>query len=433
MVSTTAIVAGAARRLPVHYGWVVVALGILSNTVSGGALFWAVSLYIPTVSEDMGVGRTPVVAVFVIGQTIYAFAGPFAGRFIDRQGARAAILIGAVVTPVAFIATSMSDALWQLAIGWSVIGLARAMIMPVPFNWLITRWFEGRRRQAALGVSTVGFGLGGAVMLPLLARLVEVGSWPLAMVASGIALGVVQAIAGLLVVDRPRDAGLRPVVSADEERDADAGPLEEWGFTTSQALRSPAFWLMSFAILLFFLGQASVITLALDFFDSRGLVAGASILGASALFSTLARLPLGLGLARVRNVYRLVILVACGQAIAVTALVISTSLPGIVFWVVLWGTGSAFAPMIEPLLTSRAFGVRHFGALSGIVALLSLTGQNLGAIGGAALFDLTGSYTVPFSLYAGGFAVCAGLLVLFTRALATPGHRARAAAQGAEG
>ncbi len=72
-----------------------------------------------------------------------------------------------------------------------------------------------------------------------------------------------------------------------------------------------------------------------------------------------------------------------------------------------WGFGGAFARMLEPLLVTRAFGVRHFGAISGLVAMISFGGQVIGPLGGAFLFDVTGSYEWPFSLYAMGFAVSA--------------------------
>ena len=96
-------------------------------------------------------------------------------------------------------------------------------------------------------------------------------------------------------------------------------------------------------------------------------------------------------------------LVSLSQALALALLVVSTDTQGIVGFVVLWGVGGAFAPMLEPLLITRTLGVRHFGAVSSTVALIAFGGQFVGPLAGATLFDATGSYGLPFALYAAGF------------------------------
>ena len=99
-------------------------------------------------------------------------------------------------------------------------------------------------------------------------------------------------------------------------------------------------------------------------------------------------------------------------------------------WLAFWGLGGAFAPMIEPLLITRAFGVRHYGAISGLVSMISFGGQVLGPLAGAFLFDLTDSYTIPFSLYTGGFLLAALLWTMAAILMRRPAFRAAAAAAG---
>ncbi|TAJ16135.1 MAG: hypothetical protein EPO65_13875 [Dehalococcoidia bacterium] len=122
--------------------------------------------------------------------------------------------------------------------------------------------------------------------------------------------------------------------------------------------------------------------------------------------------------------------VSISQGIAVGALVLNTDTAGIVTFVALWGIGGAFGPMLEPLFITHVFGVRHFGAVSGSVAMVSFAGQLAGSIGGAFLFDLTGSYSIPYWLYTGGFAVSAVLLLSVRWAERRPSHIAQARAMG---
>ncbi len=411
-----------ATRLPFFYGWLIVGFAIASNMVAAGSMFWAVTLYIPAIAKDFAVERTPVVIAFMAGQGAYALLGPLVGSYIDRHGSRLVLRVGAILAPLAMFATAHAAVVWQLALGWIVVSMMRTALMPIPYNWVITRWFGGRRRQSALGVMTVGFGLGGAVMLPLLAAVESHFGWRGAMTFSAFALLVTYGTSAyFVVVNRPSEVGLRPIGGAPIA--AGAAPPDEVGFTLRAAIAGAPFWLLAFGLMLFMLGQGAVSTLSLDFFDSRAVAGGATLLAASALIRAVARAPLGLSMGRVRGIYTVAALVALSQAVAMAVLIVSTSPLGIIVWIAFWGAGGAFAPMLEPLVITNAFGVRFYGSISGVVELITFGGQIIGPIGGAALFDATGSYTLAFTLYTIGFGLSALLFAIMGRAVRGQGHR----------
>lgn len=420
-----------AHRLPVHYAWFLVVVAVINHTVSNMATFWAVGLWIPAIAEDFGVDRTPVVTAFMAGQAVSAMAGPFVGRFIDRHGSRGPLLAGAFLLPAALMVTSFADGLPMLFLGWSLVGLVRGFSQPIPFNWLMTRWFDGRQRQSAIGVATVGFSLGGAVLLPLLASVQARTDWSFTMQITAATIFVIQGVTALLFVrDRPADLGCEPSVGKSDRGRQLLAAEDDWGFTAAAALRSAPFWLLGVGLTLFFMGQGSVTNLGIDFFHSRGVQAGAAVFAASSMLRTIARLPLGMTLSRYKSPYRLGVAVAISQGIALAALLLNTDTVGIGIFVALWGIGGAFAPMLEPLFITHVFGVRHFGAVSGVVALAAFAGQVAGSIGGAFLFDLTGSYSIPYWLYTLGFVISAVLLLSVRWAERTPAHRTRALAMG---
>lgn len=420
-----------AHRLPVHYGWLLVVAAVLNNTVSNMATFWAVGLWIPAIAEDFGVNRTPVVTAFMAGQAVSAVVGPFVGRYIDRRGSRGPLLVGSLLLPGALMVTSFAGGLPMLFLGWSLVGLVRGFSQPIPFNWLMTRWFDGRQRQSALGVVTIGFSLGGATLLPLLASVQDGTSWAFTMQVTAVTIFVVQGVTALVFVrDRPADLGLEPSVGKSDRGRRLLAAEDDWGFTAAAALRSTPFWLLGVGLMLFFMGQGSVTNLGIDFFHSRGVQAGAAIFAVSSLIRTVARLPLGMTLSRYKSPYPVGVAVAISQGVALAALLINTDTAGIAIFVALWGVGGAFGPMLEPLFITHVFGVRHFGAVSGSVAMVAFVGQMAGSIGGAFLFDLTGSYSIPYWLYTLGFGLSAVLLFSVRWAERFPSHRAQAEAMG---
>ena len=424
-------VKGLARRSPVYYGWVILLLGIVSSLFAAAVLFWAITIYIPAIAEDFNVGgdaqRFPVVAAFMSGQLLAAFMAPIAGRWMDARGARETILVGTAAAAAALLATSQATELWHIYVGWGAVSMARALLFPVSYSWLVTRWFAARR-QMALGVLTIGFGLGGVVVLPLSA-IEQRWDWSAVMIVSaGVMLAVNGLLALLFLFDRPSDLGLQ--VEGAAPGDGATATADTAGFTIGEVVRTPAFWLLGLGFMTFFVAPSSVSTLQLDFFETRGVQNAALVVAIAALVRGSSRLPLGLLLGRIRRVFPLAFVVALTQASAVLLVVSTTSTGGIVGFVLLWGVGGAFVPMMEPVLISRAFGVRHFGTISGVIAMVTFPGTALGPILAGALFDTTGSYTLSFSLLAVALLVSAGLLVLAGIAVNGAAHRRASASRG---
>ncbi len=417
-----------APRGGIYYGWVILGLGIVGSMSAAGMTFWAVTIYIPTLVEDLDASRTQVALTFTVGNVVGAIIGPFAGRWMDARGAKETILVGTAVIATALLITSRSTTLWQIFIGWTAVSAVRPLLLPNAYSWLLTRWFD-RRRQMALGLLTAGFGLSGAVAIPLLSFLESIGGWPLVMAVSGVVLLAVNGGTTLLFVfDRPADRGLS-VEGAHEGPGAPA-PTEEPGFTVREAMRTPVFWTLSVGFMLLFIGPAAFGLLQLDFFRDRGVDHAVTVIFFAALFRGLARLPLGFLFGRIDRLFSLAVVVALSQGVAVMALVLSTSLPSIAVFIVLWAAFGAFVPMLEPGMISKTFGVKHFGAIMGVVQMVAFWGSLIGPVGAGWLRDTTGSYDVAFSLFALALAAAALLFAASSVLVRRPAHRAAAARAG---
>ena len=417
-----------ASRGGIYYGWVILGLGMVGSMSAAGMTFWAITIYIPALVEDLDASRTQVALTFTVGNIVGALIGPFAGRWMDARGAKETILAGTAVMVIALLVTSRSTALWQIFLGWTVVSAARPLLLPNAYSWLLTRWFA-RRRQMALGMLTAGFGLSGAVAIPLLSFVESIGGWPLVMAFSGVVLLAVNGGTTLLFVsDRPADRGL--VVEGAPAGPGAPAPAEEHGFTVREAMRTPVFWTLSLGFMLLFIGPAAFGLLQLDFFRDRGVDHAVTIIFFAALFRGLARLPLGFVFGRIDRLFSLAVVVALSQGAAVMLLVLSTSLPSIAAFIVLWAALGAFVPMLEPGMISRTFGVKHYGAIMGVVQMVAFWGSVIGPVGAGWLRDRTGSYDVPFSLFALALAAAALLFVMSSVLVRSPAYRAAAARAG---
>lgn len=77
-----------ASRGGIYYGWVILGLGMVGSMSAAGMTFWAVTIYIPALVEDLDASRTQVALTFTVANIVGAIIGPFAGRWMDARGAK---------------------------------------------------------------------------------------------------------------------------------------------------------------------------------------------------------------------------------------------------------------------------------------------------------------------------------------------------------
>ena len=144
----------------------------------------------------------------------------------------------------------------------------------------------------------------GLIVLPLIAHFaMQQQGWRAGWLAVGIAVLLVGFVpAWLLLVRRPEDVGLLPDGRAPDIPVANAGPtatpraIEEPAFTRKQALRTPAFWLLSLYTAAVFPVQAGVSLHQAPHLIERGLspTIAATVVSTFSLASEIAGLGFGM-------------------------------------------------------------------------------------------------------------------------------------------
>ena len=79
---------------PRYYGWTIIWTLAVTETVSWGILFYAFSVFLQPMEEDLGWSRAQLSGAFTLALLVSGLAAPFAGRWIDRRGARALMTFG---------------------------------------------------------------------------------------------------------------------------------------------------------------------------------------------------------------------------------------------------------------------------------------------------------------------------------------------------
>lgn len=403
----------------VYYGWVILAGAVVAMALGSGVSFWAFGLYVDPMEEEFGWSRAEVSAGFSVSLALAGLSSPLIGRWIDARGARSAIIIGTVLTAITYALLATTDSLWQWFLFLAINAVFRQMMFFIPFQAIISRWFD-KKRGIALGIMATGFSLGGFVVVPIMERVIEWVDWDGSFIFSATVTLAVYLPLGLFIIrNDPSDVGLNidgeSEAAADERRQA--GPVR--GLRAGEAIRTPLFWCLALAMTLFLFGVLGWLVHQVPFYESVGVSRGTAALLVSIMAgcSIVARVVFGFVVDRFQRVEMAAMGLLSFLISALVALMLDSSSAGIAVFLVLWIFGSGGGPLLEPLLIGRAFGLAHFATILGSMQFVETLGIISSPVVAGAIYDATGSYDLVLLMFASAFG---GALALFAVASRMP-------------
>jgi sugar phosphate permease len=415
-------------RLPFFYGWIILACVCCAGFARQGPAVATLSIFVGPMTSDFGWSRTALSGAVSVGGVMAAGLSPLIGPILDRRGARAMLCSAVLVTGACIMALSLAQSLATFYVLYCIARMNFAGPFEIGIYGALNTWFV-RRRPIANAIVNIAQ-MAGLAALPLVAHAAMAAQgWRAAWVAVGVTVLLVGFIpAWLLLVRRPEDVGLQPdglppAVPADEDRAgaapgraAVAGPSPEPTFSRAEAMRTPAFWLLSLYTIAIFPVQAGASLHQAPHLIERGLApaTAAGIVSVFSLAAGLGSMAFGLGGRRLGVRVSLALSAALMTAGTLTMLAIAAPMHGYAA-ACLFGFGLGGVLTILPLAWADYFGRNSFGAIRGAALTVQVTAQAAGPLLSGYLRDLTGDYTASLAT----FAVLSGvgiLLALLARA-----------------
>ncbi len=391
-----------------YYGWIVVAGLCVTETVSWGILYYGFPVLLRPMETDLGFSRVEITGAFSVGMGVAALAALPVGRWIDRHGARALMTLGSCLGTALLLAWSRVESLPALYAVWCLMGLALAATLYEPAFATVVGWFAMRGRDRALLTVTLAGALASTIFMPIEAWLVGWPGWRTALVALAVILAVLTIPIHALVLRRPPRGA---------ERGTGAGHAESRvpGLTLGASARMAVFWVLAAAFVVGGFTTNSVTMHLIPYLSDRGYsptVAAVMIgwMGAMQLPARLVFAPIAtrFGHHAVTGVLFFV------QAVSLAQLALVTRLPTLVPMVVMLGAANGMATLARATIIVEIFGPRHYGSISGALALGANGARAIAPVGAAFLMVALGGYERVFWLLTVALVV-AGLGVMATR------------------
>ena len=378
-------------------GWWVVAGCFIVLMVSGGLGFYGLAVYLNSFSKEkewpLSTISLATTLFFVVGGVL----GVWVARWIARYDVRIVIVAGGVVGGAALAVLGQVEQQWQLFVVYGVFAFGFAAAGLVPTTTVVTRWFH-TRRSVALSIASTGLSVGGIVFTPFAKYLLDSRGLAAGTPWLGLmfVVGIVPA-AWFLIRPDPEDEGWFP----DGERVVvgAARPVVT-GEHFETAVRTRFFICVTIAFVLALGAQVGGIQQLVKLVEDRTNARTAQFAVTTiAATSVVARLIGGQVIERFRMERLTVVLVAM-QSLAL--LVLSFAQPTWLIFaaIVLFGTTIGNILMLQPLLLAERFGVRDYPRIFSRSQLVAVVGTAGGPLVLGSMYDVTGSYAVPYTIAA---------------------------------
>ncbi|HKA62786.1 MAG TPA: MFS transporter [Methylomirabilota bacterium] len=381
------------RTRPETRRWLIVAALFVVNYGVSTPLA-AYGVFLPVLADEFGWSRGAISAALSVNLLVGGLAGFWAGMLADRHGPRGLLTVTVAVAGAAFALVSSVSALWQLFFLIGVVGGIGMSSFYLLTTATVTHWFD-ERRGLGLALVLVGFNLGYITGGPLAAWLITHLGWRAAYGVLGAGCGLLAAAAALSVrLPRPEErAALHRPIPA---RSGATGATHA-GSTLRQSLRDPRQWALNFSWLLLG-GLAIMISVhAVPFARDQGVsLAGASLaLTAYGIGSVVGRLTAGMVSDRVGTR----VTIGAAYVLEMLALVTLLWIPSreaLLGSLVAFGAGFAASDTMVAKIIPEVFGLRAIAAIMGILTLGWRLGAAIAPALAGFLYDITGSYHIPF-------------------------------------
>jgi MFS family permease len=378
------------RASHLRYGWTIVAVLAVSETVSWGVLYYAFAVFLPAMQQALGWSKTELTGAFSLALATSALAAVPVGRWLDRHSPRPLMTLGSLAGALLVLAWSQVHDLLVFYVIWVGIGMAMACVLYEAAFTVVTKWFRERRRRALTAVTLVG-GWASFVFSPLSNRLIDVQGWRHALITLAVILAAVTVPLHALF--------LRPAPKRDE-KDAPAlvpgdppARLAEPSVAAGEAVGSSAFWYLTAAFVLSSFAISAVAVHLIPYLLEGG--RGASFAAFAAGLMGLMQVPgrvvfasAARALPRQHEAPAVFLLQGMGLAVLAS----TTSAAGVVTAVCLFGLGNGMATLVRATALADAYGSAFYGSIAGVAAACATGARAVAPVAAAAAYVAFGGY-----------------------------------------
>jgi MFS family permease len=375
----------ASPRLPWSAVW---ALSV-TQIISWGSMFYAISVLIAPIERDLGWSRDAIVGAFSLSLICTGLMAVPAGLLIDRYGGRVVMGAGSIAAAALLALLSQATTLAAFYAIWLGLGVAMAAVLYEPAFTVITASFGVHARKGITALTLAG-GFASTVFWPLTQALVAALGWRHAL--------LVHALLNLIVCV-PLHCLALPRVAAPEVRGTRSARLAEAKREAPrlrEIVMTPAFLMLAAAFTANMLAFSALSIHLIPLLHERGYTMAdavwlAALVGPMQVAGRIFEYTIG---AR----FRATQVAAVAFALLPVALIVlryaGVQWALVLVFVTLYGASNGIMTIARGVIPAELFGRERYGAVNGALSAPVLASRALGPFIASVMWTAAGGYDV---------------------------------------
>lgn len=362
------------------YRGTVSALAI-GQVLSWAALYYVFSSFVLPMQRELGWDKATLMGAYTLGLAVWGTATYVAGALVDAGRGRLLMSAGNALAGLGFGVWSAVSEPWMLYAVWAVLGAAMAATLYEPaFNVLTKRYPE--RYQHGITMLTLVGGFASTLSFPAVAWLLPHLGWRPTLAVIGAVLLCFVAPLHLWALRGP---ALVAAARADDEQD-DA--------TLHDALRTPAFWLLTLCFMLQAFVSAALWAHVMPIFVSKGVSEANALVvlmtvGPAQVAGRLVYAAVGRGW----SLRRLGVVVLIGLPVGTLFFALGHTLPMLLVFALVFGMSNGLVTIVRGGLVPQYFGRTHVGRIGGAMSGIGLLSRAAAPLMAAWMLLMVPGYT----------------------------------------
>jgi MFS family permease len=335
-----------------------------------------------------------------INLIVYATTCIFAGWLLDHIRPKWIMIVGIISASCGLVMSSHVQTPLGLYFSYGLlVGAGSACSGMVVLTVSVGRWFA-RYQGLAIGIASMGIGIGTMLMAPLASFIVHQYGWRFGFLS----IGILLLAAGLLITTTlmgkrgPEQLGLLPDGIVPEAGRSDPSTTQLIRKASlAPVLKSGPYWNIVFCNFMAVMTVMMTFSCQVAYAINQGIseLEAATALGIIGMTGSLGKFGFGWLCDRVKDPKTAASVGFAVMGVGMIVLYQAKTLPMLYCFAFIYGFGYGSLAPVMPYMIADRFGQRILGSAYGLLVFFSAgCGGGIGPLLGGILFDRTGSYKI---------------------------------------